>query len=163
MRGTGYVVDSLNAALWCLDRAATFEDAVLDLEDEADDPPDEPPGERDGSHGFRVTPQSGLLVKPECANSGVVVLATTIAPAAFSRRTMAGSKAPMLSASVRDPRVVSCPLVGVKSLIEIGRPSIGPVSPPALRAASATRAAAMASSAKTAVKALNVAFTAPIR
>lgn len=39
VRGTGYVVDSLNAALWCLDRAATFEDAVLaaaNLGDDAD-------------------------------------------------------------------------------------------------------------------------------
>ncbi len=28
----------------------------------AEDPPDEPPGVRDGSHGLRVTPCSGVLV-----------------------------------------------------------------------------------------------------
>ena len=31
----------------------------------APDPPEEPPGVRFGSHGFRVTPQSGLSVKLE--------------------------------------------------------------------------------------------------
>jgi ADP-ribosyl-[dinitrogen reductase] hydrolase len=39
IRGTGYVVDCLEAALWCFDRGATFEDAILlatNLGDDAD-------------------------------------------------------------------------------------------------------------------------------
>jgi hypothetical protein len=53
----------------------------------AAEPPEEPPGDRDGSHGLRVTPQSGLSVKLAYANSGVVVLPTMIAPAPSSRST----------------------------------------------------------------------------
>jgi ADP-ribosyl-[dinitrogen reductase] hydrolase len=39
IRGTGYVVDCLEAALWCFERTATFEDAILlaaNLGDDAD-------------------------------------------------------------------------------------------------------------------------------
>ena len=50
-------------------------------------PPEEPPGVRAGFHGLRVMPHSGESVKPEVANSGVVVLPTMIAPAASSRST----------------------------------------------------------------------------
>ena len=52
------------------------------------EPPDEPPGLSAGFHGLRVAPQSGLRVKLEYANSGVVVLPTTNAPAACRRSTI---------------------------------------------------------------------------
>ena len=52
------------------------------------EPPDEPPGLSAGFHGLRVAPHSGLRVKLEYANSGVVVLPTMIAPAARSRSTI---------------------------------------------------------------------------
>ena len=51
-------------------------------------PPEEPPGVRSRFHGLRVGPQSGLSVMSVCANSGVVVLPTTMAPARFSARAM---------------------------------------------------------------------------
>jgi crotonobetainyl-CoA:carnitine CoA-transferase CaiB-like acyl-CoA transferase len=57
----------------------------------APEPPDDPPGVRARSQGLRVTPHRGLSVKPEWANSGVVVLPTMIAPAWTRRSTMAAS------------------------------------------------------------------------
>src|SRR5215212_1032278 len=43
-------------------------------------PPLEPPLVRDGSHGLRVTPASGLSVTPFQPSSGVVVLPARTAP-----------------------------------------------------------------------------------
>ncbi len=55
----------------------------------APEPPEEPPGVRSRFHGLRVIPQSGLSVKLEYANSGVVVFPTMIAPAPSSFSTIA--------------------------------------------------------------------------
>ena len=57
----------------------------------APEPPEEPPGVRAGFQGLRVMPHSGLCVKPAKANSGVVVLPTTMAPASRKRCTMMAS------------------------------------------------------------------------
>ena len=57
----------------------------------AAEPPDEPPGVRSGFHGLRVMPQSGLSVRLEKANSGVVVLPTMMAPASHRRCTTSAS------------------------------------------------------------------------
>src|SRR5215467_9133967 len=65
------------------------------------EPPDEPPEVRIGSRGLRVIPQSGLEVKLECANSGVVVLPIMIAPALISRSTMTGVELGTQSARTR--------------------------------------------------------------
>src|SRR5262245_35449923 len=54
-------------------------------------PPLEPPQVWAGDHGFGVAPRSGLSVTPLCAYSGVVVLPTTIAPAARRRATTTAS------------------------------------------------------------------------
>ena len=57
------------------------------------EPPDEPAGLNAGFHGLRVAPNSALLVLAPQANSGVLVLARTMAPAALSRRTTSASSA----------------------------------------------------------------------
>ena len=44
------------------------------------EPPDEPAGLSAGFHGLRVAPNSALLVLAPQANSGVFVLARTMAP-----------------------------------------------------------------------------------
>ena len=51
------------------------------------EPPDEPPAVRARSCGLRVTPKAGLSVVPFAASSGVLVLPTTMQPAARSRDT----------------------------------------------------------------------------
>lgn len=45
-------------------------------------PPEEPPGDFWGFQGLRVTPKTRLDVTAVCANSGVLVFPTGIAPAA---------------------------------------------------------------------------------
>src|SRR6267142_4586559 len=55
------------------------------------DPPDEPAGLSAGFQGLRVAPNSALTVLAPAANSGVLVLASTMAPAALSRRTASAS------------------------------------------------------------------------
>ena len=127
------------------------------------EPPDEPPEERAGSQGLPVRPQSGLWVKPEWANSGVVVLPTMIAPACLKRRTITGSASATQCSKQYEPRVVRWPLVGVKSLKATGSPCSGPSGSPRITAASASRAWARASSGKTKQKAFSTGCTASIR
>ena len=55
------------------------------------EPPEEPAGLKAGFHGLRVGPNSTLLVLAPQANSGVLVLASTMAPAALRRRTASAS------------------------------------------------------------------------
>src|SRR6267154_3453693 len=57
------------------------------------EPPDEPAGLSSGFQGLRVGPNSALTVLAPVANSGVLVLASTMAPAAFRRRTTSASSA----------------------------------------------------------------------
>ena len=57
----------------------------------AADPPDEPPGPLDGSNGFLEGPKRALVVFPIQPNSGVLVLPTTMQPAARSRATNGSS------------------------------------------------------------------------
>ena len=56
-------------------------------------PPLDPPGVRDGSQGFRATPNALVLVKLSVPNSGAAVLPTGTAPAARSRATWIESSA----------------------------------------------------------------------
>ena len=51
----------------------------------------EPPVKCAGFQGLRVAPNSSLTVFAPVANSGVFVLASTIAPAALRRRTTSAS------------------------------------------------------------------------
>src|SRR5690606_6165358 len=50
-------------------------------------PPELPPALRSRSHGFRVAPKGTLSVWPFHPSSGVLVLPTTMHPAAFRRAT----------------------------------------------------------------------------
>src|SRR5580692_4961184 len=61
------------------------------------DPPDEPAGLSAGFHGLRVGPNSSLVVLAPQANSGVLVLARIMVPAAFNRRTTSASSPGTLS------------------------------------------------------------------
>src|SRR6266567_9424381 len=63
------------------------------------DPPDEPDGLNAGFQGLRVTPNTSLKVLAPAANSGVLVLPSTMAPAAFRRRTASASSTGTLSAN----------------------------------------------------------------
>src|ERR1700730_10654791 len=67
------------------------------------DPPDEPSGLNAGSQGLRVTPNTSLKVLAPVANSGVLVLPSTIAPAAFRRRTTSASSVGTLSLNSGEP------------------------------------------------------------
>ncbi len=57
------------------------------------EPPEEPAGLNAGFHGLRVGPNSALVVLAPHPNSGVLVLASTMAPAALRRRTASASSA----------------------------------------------------------------------
>jgi len=107
------------------------------------------------SHGFAVRPKSGASVKHLCPNSGVVVLPTRIAPAAFSRATAGESVTGTLSASATEPNVVRTPAVLTRSLTANGTPCSGGSGSPSMTAASALQAAARASSAQTVINALS--------
>ena len=54
-------------------------------------PPLEPPQVSAGFHGFRVAPNTALKVLPPAPNSGVLVLPSTMAPAALRRSTISAS------------------------------------------------------------------------
>src|ERR1700687_763239 len=67
------------------------------------EPPEEPAGLNAGFQGFRVTPNTSLKVLAPAANSGVLVLPSTMAPATFSRRTTSASSAGTLSLNSGEP------------------------------------------------------------
>src|ERR1700722_1155307 len=61
------------------------------------EPPEEPAGLSAGFHGLRVGPNNSFVVLAPQANSGVLVLARMIAPAALSRRPTSASSSGTLS------------------------------------------------------------------
>src|SRR6202030_3017470 len=81
------------------------------------EPPEDPAGLKAGFHGLRVRPNKTLLVLAPQANSGVLVLASTIAPAALRRRTTSASSAGTLSFRSGEANVVRIPAVCVMSLM----------------------------------------------
>src|SRR5438477_3333625 len=89
-------------------------------------PPVEPPHVSAGFQGLRVGPKTALNVLAPAPNSGVLVLPTTMAPAAFSRWTMRPSSSGTWCSKIFEPHVVRMPLVGVRSLIDTGTPCSGP-------------------------------------
>src|SRR5205807_8811368 len=90
------------------------------------DPPEEPAGLNAGFQGLRVTPNTSLKVLAPAPNSGVLVLPSTMAPAAFSRATTSASSSGTWCSKILLPHVVRMPLVGVRSLIDTGTPCSGP-------------------------------------
>jgi hypothetical protein len=110
-------------------------------------PPDvEPPGTRVRSAGLPGVPKCGLRPTAEKANSVMLVLATMIAPAARSRRTIGASASAgdASSASTREPARVFSPLTSNRSLMVTMAPSKGPSEMPDRIRASAASAASMA-------------------
>ena len=86
-------------------------------------PPPEPPGTREGSHGFRDGPQAEFSVDDPIANSSVFVLPSSERPALFTRAATVASKTGVYPLRIREPAVVSTPLVEMTSLSAIGIPS----------------------------------------
>src|SRR5262249_60217647 len=103
-------------------------------------PPLEPPAVRARFQGLRVAPKTGLTVFGPKANSGVLVLPTTIAPAARRRWTTSASSSGTWFSKSLEPCVVRMPFVGVTSLIATGTPNIGGRAAPRRNAAVASRA-----------------------
>ncbi len=121
-------------------------------------PPLDPPGVRDGSQGFIVAPCRSLSVCQRKPKSGMLVRATTMAPAAFRWRMTGASRSAIECRRLTTPCVVAEPSTSMFSLTVMGRPWSGPTGSPDATRRSARSAAASASSANTAV----TAFTAPL-
>src|SRR5882724_13621083 len=68
----------------------------------ADSPPLEPPGVRSKFHGFRDRPVTRLSVPCQAENSGRLVLARGIAPAALKRVTTVASFSGIFPAKIFD-------------------------------------------------------------
>src|SRR5580704_5464746 len=110
-------------------------------------PADEPPQVSPGAQGFRVNPVSGEKPSGECANSVVVLLPITTAPAARSRATAAMSDfAGGACAISREPQRVGRPATSRMSLTQTGTPARGPVSLPHAMASASSDARALAPS-----------------
>ncbi len=77
----------------------------------AAEPPDEPPAISAGSNGLPVAPQTGLREFAPAPNSGTLVLAVTIAPAARTRAIWAESRSGTWLRYSGEPWVVSTPAV----------------------------------------------------
>ena len=99
----------------------------------AAEPPDDPPGVRCRSHGLRLTPNVGDSVHGVTVSSGTWVLPRITAPAPRSRRTSSASAGAGPSAALL-PNAVISPATSQSSLIAIGTPSSGRVSPASARA-----------------------------
>ena len=129
----------------------------------APEPPDEPPGEASRCHGFRVAPYRRLSVNPAKANSGWLVLPTTMAPAALRRRGISASAtAGGASANTTEPYVVGTPSTSSMSLTSNGMPARGPGSSPAPTRSSSARASSTACS-RTEMTAFSGGFSRSIR
>ena len=88
-------------------------------------PPLDPPAVRLTSQGLRVVPKMGFVVLTSCANSGVLVLPSTIAPAARRRSTQMESSSGTSCSRIFEPNVVRIPRVKMLSLTTTGTPSSG--------------------------------------
>ena len=85
-------------------------------------PPLEPPQIRSVSHGLRAGPKCGLVVVAPNANSCVLSLPTTTAPARRRWATTVASEAATLSARIREAAVVRVPATSITSLTATGTP-----------------------------------------
>ena len=106
-----------------------------------------------------MTPNTSLKVLAPAPNSGVLVLPSTMAPAAFSRRTTSASSVGTLSLNSGEPKVVRMPAVGVMSLMTTGRPCSAPSLSPRITAASASFACSRAVLATSVTMALSLGLT----
>lgn len=88
----------------------------------ADSPPEDPPGVRSKFHGLLVRPVTALSVSVHAENSGALVLASRIPPAALMRLTAVASSSGMNPAKILEPRWVGMPAVSRASLTVTGTP-----------------------------------------
>ena len=126
-------------------------------------PPLLPPADRSRRHGLRVVPNTSLNVCDPAPSSGVLVLPTTIAPAARRRATSKLSVCGTFSAKSFDPYVVRIPAVSIRSLMAIGSPCSGPSGSRRAIRRSAASASASAASGRRLTIALTFGLTASIR
>ena len=89
-------------------------------------PPLEPPGVRCGFQGLKVGPCKGLSVDRRRPNSGRLVRASTMAPAALRRATTGASRQGMALRNTGTPWVVADPTQSRFSLTVNGTPCKGP-------------------------------------
>ena len=111
-------------------------------------PPLEPPQIRSSDHGLCAGPKCGLVVIAPYANSCVLSLPSTIAPARRSRATGCGiARGDVLGAGSASAAVVGVPATSITSLTATGTPCSGP--------GAGASASASASSARTEMYALS--------
>ena len=115
---------------------------------EAPEPLLEPPGARctSASHGFRGVPMCWLVPQPPMANSTVLALPMTIAPASISRRASVAVAGETRLSQCLLPPVVTRPSMSMMSFSAMGTPCQGPIPWPARIALCAASAQALASS-----------------
>ena len=128
----------------------------------AAEPPELPPATQRGFHGLCTAPKYEFSLDEPIANSSMFVLPTSTVPAARSCATTCASYGATNDSSIRDAQVVRSPAVISTSLCAIGMPVSGPARP-ALRAASASRAACSAPSRSTLMNALIDGWAASMR
>src|ERR671912_2371858 len=92
-------------------------------------PPLDPPGDFSRFQGLNDGPNTRFPESPFQPSSGVLVFPSMTAPAAYSRPTTGASSSGTQPASIKEPRAVCTPRVGVRSLIEVGMPASGGASP----------------------------------
>jgi hypothetical protein len=119
----------------------------------AAEPPEEPPGVHVGFHGLAVGPIAECSVEDPMANSSMLVLPTTTAPAAPSFSTTVALKGETYPSRIGDAQVVTSSRIAMLSLIATGMPSRGERTQPASRRASAAAASARAPSSRSRMKA----------
>ena len=114
----------------------------------APEPPLVPPGICSGFQGLRHCPNTGFVVTTPNANSCILALPISTAPAARRRRTTSASSFGTWSAKNRAPLVVRMPAVAILSFKVIVMPCNRPSQRPsaAARSASAARVSAASSS-----------------
>ncbi|MCY3844503.1 MAG: hypothetical protein OXH69_13290 [Acidobacteria bacterium] len=91
----------------------------------APSPPELPPADRSSRHGFRVRPMMGLTVSSEPLMSEQLDLPSTMAPAAFMRRTASASRSATCPRSRSEPAVNRTPATASASLTVRGTPWSG--------------------------------------
>ena len=123
----------------------------------------EPPGFQSGFQGLRVVPWRVETPEVSIPKSGIVVLATSTAPASLSRAAAGASRGAGARVVAADPSGLGTPAVAMFSLIVTGTPSSGLSGSPARQRASAATAWRSASASSRCHRALIVGSHASIR
>src|SRR3954453_2778451 len=110
-------------------------------------PPDEPPGTRLRSHGFRTGPKPEFSFDEPIANSSMLVLPSTAAPAARRFATAVQVYGGRYPSRIRDAAMLGTPSTQKRSLTASGTPASGPSAFAAASGPSATHRKAFRSSA----------------